>query len=407
MQRFADQRIGIPGRDRTGRCGFRSIRKRSAETESVQSGSGVLRATWTLLPEHLPAEQRSLKQGTVDMKISVGVECTPEEARRFMGLPDLSGVHEIYVEKMRRMIEEGVTPDSISTLMQNWAPMGEASMNACGVGSLTRWAVHRRSDGPKMIGDDSTIFALSSGSPPAAIGVAIRISGPLAGAALEAMSGPLPAPRIAAVRWLVDARDGEQLDRSAGAVVSGPRTATGEDLAELHVHGGRAVVDAISVALGEVEGLRPAIAGEFTRRAFANGMIDLAAAEGLGDLLTAETEAQRRNAMALMGGVLSRKVEAWQTPDPRRPPPVSRHYSISATRMMSMRRARIKRARSLEPSSLTSKRCWPRAAGGAIEEMVSVSSWLDRPMPESRPCSTHLRGGMRRSSPTSQARPVI
>ncbi|WP_380880044.1 DUF6489 family protein [Sphingomonas sp. DBB INV C78] len=63
------------------------------------------------------------------MKISVDVDCTPEEARRFMGLPDLSSVHEIYVEKMRRTIEEGITPDSISTLMQNWAPMGEASMN--------------------------------------------------------------------------------------------------------------------------------------------------------------------------------------------------------------------------------------------------------------------------------------
>ncbi|WP_380873117.1 tRNA modification GTPase MnmE [Sphingomonas sp. DBB INV C78] len=162
-----------------------------------------------------------------------------------------------------------------------------------------------------MIGDDSTIFALSSGSPPAAIGV-IRISGPRAAAALEALSGPLPAPRIAAVRWLVDPRNNERLDRALVLWFPGPRTATGEDLAELHVHGGRAVVDAILATLDVLLGLRPAIAGEFTRRAFANGVIDLAAAEGLGDLLTAETEAQRRNAMALMGGVLSRKVEAWQ-----------------------------------------------------------------------------------------------
>jgi hypothetical protein len=63
------------------------------------------------------------------MKISVDVDCTPEEARRFMGLPDLSSVHEVYIEKMRRTIEEGISPDTVSTLMQNWAPMGEAGMN--------------------------------------------------------------------------------------------------------------------------------------------------------------------------------------------------------------------------------------------------------------------------------------
>lgn len=156
----------------------------------------------------------------------------------------------------------------------------------------------------------STIFALSSGSPPAAIGV-IRISGPRAGAALEALAGPLPAPRTAALRWLVDGR-GDRLDRALILWFPGPRTATGEDLAELHVHGGRAVVAALQVALGAKDGLRPAEPGEFTRRAFANGVIDLAEAEGLGDLLAAETEGQRRHALAIAGGALSRQVEAWQ-----------------------------------------------------------------------------------------------
>lgn len=156
----------------------------------------------------------------------------------------------------------------------------------------------------------STIFALSSGSPPAAIGV-IRISGPRAGAALEALAGPLPAPRTAALRWLVDGR-GDRLDRALILWFPGPRTATGEDLAELHVHGGRAVVAALQAALGAMNGLRPAEPGEFTRRAFANGVIDLAEAEGLGDLLAAETEGQRRHALAIAGGALSRQVEAWQ-----------------------------------------------------------------------------------------------
>src|SRR5690606_32322977 len=86
----------------------------------------------------------------------------------------------------------------------------------------------------------------------------------------------------------------------------------GEDLAELHVHGGRAVVAALQAALGAMDGLRPAEPGEFTRRAFANGVIDLAEAEGLGDLLAAETEGQRRHALAIAGGALSRQVEAWQ-----------------------------------------------------------------------------------------------
>ncbi|SNS72114.1 tRNA modification GTPase trmE [Sphingomonas laterariae] len=158
---------------------------------------------------------------------------------------------------------------------------------------------------------DDTIFALSSGAPPAAIGI-IRISGPAAAAALAAMAGGLPRPRQAALRWLVDPADGARLDHALALWFPGPGTATGEDLAELHVHGGRAVIDRVLGALSGMAGLRAARAGEFTRRAFANGAIDLAEAEGLADLLAAETEAQRRNALALMGGVLSQKVDAWQ-----------------------------------------------------------------------------------------------
>lgn len=146
--------------------------------------------------------------------------------------------------------------------------------------------------------------------PPAAIGV-VRVSGRRAGAALEALAGRLPAPRRASLAELKDA-DGAPLDRALLLWFPGPATATGEDLAELHLHGGRAVVAAVEAALAALPGLRRAEAGEFTRRAFDNGRIDLAEAEGLADLLAAETESQRVQAMAMASGHVSRAVEAWQ-----------------------------------------------------------------------------------------------
>ena len=155
-----------------------------------------------------------------------------------------------------------------------------------------------------------TIFALSSGAPPAAIGV-IRISGPTAGQVVEAMCGALPGPRYASLRTLRDGNGGT-LDRALVLWFPGPRTATGEDLAEFHCHGGRAVITAIERVLGQFEGVRRAEPGEFTRRAFANGVIDLAEAEGLGDLLAAETELQRRAAQEVAGGGLSRRIEDWR-----------------------------------------------------------------------------------------------
>lgn len=156
-----------------------------------------------------------------------------------------------------------------------------------------------------------TIFALSSGAPPAAIAV-VRISGPRAGDALKALAGRMPAPRVLQFATLRSER-GELLDRALVAWLPGPNNATGEDLAELHLHGGRAVVAAVEVALGSLAGLRRAEPGEFTRRAFANGRIDLAEAEGLADLLAAETELQRAAALAIAGGALSRQVADWQT----------------------------------------------------------------------------------------------
>ncbi len=155
-----------------------------------------------------------------------------------------------------------------------------------------------------------TIFALSSGAPPAGIAV-IRVTGPGAGKALEALAGKIPPPRRAVRAWLSN-NEGIRLDDGLVLWFPAPNSVTGEDLAEFHLHGGRAVIAAVEAAFAAIPGLRKAQAGEYTRRAFANGRIDLAEAEGLADLLSAETELQRRAAIASAGGLLSRKVEGWR-----------------------------------------------------------------------------------------------
>jgi len=160
------------------------------------------------------------------------------------------------------------------------------------------------------VASGSTIVALSSGAPPAAIGV-IRVSGPAASAAIETLTGRLLEPRRPSLARLRDA-DGTPLDDALVLWFPGPRSATGEDLAEFHCHGGRAVVDAVQRALVALPGVRLAQAGEFTRRSFANGRMDLAQAEGLADLLSAETEMQRAAALASAQGGLSSQVSEWR-----------------------------------------------------------------------------------------------
>ncbi|HEV2746806.1 MAG TPA: tRNA uridine-5-carboxymethylaminomethyl(34) synthesis GTPase MnmE [Allosphingosinicella sp.] len=159
---------------------------------------------------------------------------------------------------------------------------------------------------------EDTIYALSSGSPPAAIAV-IRISGPRAGHALGLLAGRSASPRRAQTASIRHPESGEILDNGLVLHFPAPHSATGEEVAELHLHGGRSVVAAVLDALRGIEGLREARAGEFTRRAFENGRIDLAEAEGLADLLTAETQSQRRAALALAGGALSREVGRWES----------------------------------------------------------------------------------------------
>jgi tRNA modification GTPase len=156
-----------------------------------------------------------------------------------------------------------------------------------------------------------TIFALSTASGRSGVAI-IRVSGPDAGRALERLSGEAkPAVRLAALRRFRDASG--EIDRGLVLWFEGPASFTGEDSAEFHVHGGRAIVEAMLSALAAIPGLRPAEPGEFTRRAVENGKLDLTRAEALADLIDAETEGQRRQALRQYEGVLYGFYESWRT----------------------------------------------------------------------------------------------
>jgi len=211
-----------------------------------------------------------------------------------------------------------------------------------------------------------TIFALSSGSPPAAISV-IRMSGPGAHRAGQSLAGRLPPARRAAVRVL-RAGDGALLDEALVLRFDGPASSTGEDLVEFHCHGGRAVVASVLAALGTMEGLREARPGEFTRRAFENGRIDLTEAEGLADLIEAETESQRRAALMMAEGGFRQMIESWQT----------RLLGLSARAEAAIDY--------VDEDSLDADPELSRESGALAEDL---SQWLDRPRAEP------LRDGIR------------
>jgi len=150
----------------------------------------------------------------------------------------------------------------------------------------------------------ATIFALATAAGRAPIAV-VRVSGPAAGDAIRHLTGrEPPKPRTAGLRRLADGA--ERLDDGLVLWFPGPRSETGEDMAEFHLHGGRAVVGAVLAALGKTPGLTPAGPGAFTRQAFDNGKLDLTAAEAIADLVEAETAAQRRLALRQMDGALAR-----------------------------------------------------------------------------------------------------
>src|SRR6202140_2502205 len=157
---------------------------------------------------------------------------------------------------------------------------------------------------------EQTIFALSSGRLRSAIAV-VRVSGPQAGTALTLLAGKKPAPRIATRVLLRDANR-QPIDDAVVLWFPGPASATGEDVAEFHVHGGRAVLAALFAALAGFENVRAAEPGEFTRRAFENGKLDLTEAEGLDDLIHADTDRQRRQALRQLKGLLGDRARAWR-----------------------------------------------------------------------------------------------
>lgn len=156
-----------------------------------------------------------------------------------------------------------------------------------------------------------TIAALASGRPPAALAV-IRISGPAAFAVVRALAGRLPPPRRMSLCRLTDPASGAWLDSALVVTFPGPNSASGEDLAELHLHGGPAVISGVLAAVTALPDVRLAEPGDYTRRAFANGRMDLAQVEGLADLVAAETASQRDQALALAGGALGRLAEDWR-----------------------------------------------------------------------------------------------
>ncbi len=158
-----------------------------------------------------------------------------------------------------------------------------------------------------------TIYALASGRGKAGIAV-IRLSGPRVAAAVEDLTGKgAPEAGRVSLRAIRDPGSGEEIDRGLVLFFKGPQSYTGEDVAEFHVHGGPAVVARLLEILGRIEGLRPAEGGEFTRRAFENGRLDLTRAEAVGDLINAETEGQRRQALRQMEGALGELYEGWRS----------------------------------------------------------------------------------------------
>ena len=157
---------------------------------------------------------------------------------------------------------------------------------------------------------EQTIFALSSGRPPSAISI-VRVSGPQAKAVLASLAGKMPEPRMAS-RVLLRDTSQQPIDDSVVLWFPAPASATGEDVAEFHVHGGRAVLAALFAALSAFEHVRAAEPGEFTRRAFENGKLDLTEAEALDDLIHADTDRQRRQALRQLKGLLGDRARDWR-----------------------------------------------------------------------------------------------
>lgn len=197
-----------------------------------------------------------------------------------------------------------------------------------------------------------TIFALASGAGRAAVSL-LRLSGPGSGAILDRLAGGRPRPRLASLRRLRHPGTAELLDEALVLWFPGPRSYTGEDAAELHLHGGRAVLEGVTAALLAC-GARPAEPGEFTRRAFLNGRMDLTEAEGIADLIAAETAAQRRQALRQAGGALAERYAGW---------------SARLTRLLAHQEAAIEFAEDGLPGTLEDE---VRQAGAALAAEIGA-----------------------------------
>ena len=257
------------------------------------------------------------------MKIRIEMEMTPDEARRTMGLPDVSGMQEKLVAQMGEAAAGRARhqrPPGDAQIVVSAGVAGNRAVSALHVGQRAagrqRGIPQERQTVPlsaQMTGmplSRDTIFALSSASGRAGIAV-LRVSGPGAGAAVRSLTQrEIPEPRQAVLRRLRHAD--EEIDQGLVLWFPAGTSFTGEDVAEFHVHGGRAVVEAMLGALGSMPGSRPAEPGEFTRRAVENGKFDLTQAEALADLIDAETEAQRKQALRQYEGALAAVYDGWR-----------------------------------------------------------------------------------------------
>jgi tRNA modification GTPase len=163
-----------------------------------------------------------------------------------------------------------------------------------------------------------TVAALSSGLVPSGVAV-IRVSGPQVRFAIEKIAGTCPFPRQVSLRSFSDPQTGQGIDKGLVLFFPGPNSFTGEDVAEFHCHGGRAIVDAMLRALWSLDGVRAADAGDFTRQAFVNGKFDLTQVEAVGDLIHASTSLQLDQALAQLDGAATRKLSAWKEAVGRHP----------------------------------------------------------------------------------------
>ena len=247
-----------------------------------------------------------------------------------------------------------------------------------------------------------TIFALSSGHGRAGVAV-IRVSGPSAGIVIERMASPRPKPRFAAFRTITHPGSGEMLDQALVLWFPAPKSETGEDMAELQVHGGRAVVAGVLAAIGSIEGCRLAEPGEFARRAFENGKLDLTGVEGLADLIDAETAAQRRQALRQADGALARLYGGW------RAELIEALALLEAAIDFSDEGDVARDAEAMSRES--SRRCAMRSPAISMTAIAanwcatgSRWCWRAHRTRASRACSTPWRGAMWRSSRTRRGR---